>query len=39
MQSKNKGTAMFALIVAGEALFLLPFILMRVFKPVVKEAF
>ena len=39
MQSKNKGTAMFALIVAGEAIFLLPFILMRVFKPVIREAF
>ena len=30
---------MFALIVAGEAIFLLPFILMRVFKPVIREAF
>jgi nitrate/nitrite transporter NarK len=39
MQSKNKVTAMFALIVAGEAIFLLPFILMRVFKPVIRDAF
>jgi len=30
---------MFALIVAGEAIFLLPFILMRVFKPVIRDAF
>jgi nitrate/nitrite transporter NarK len=39
MQSKNKVTAMFALIVAGEAIFLLPFILMRVFKPIIRDAF
>ena len=39
MQSKSKGTAMFALIVAGEAIFLLPFILMRVFKPIIRDAF
>ena len=30
---------MFALVVAGEAIFLLPFILMRVFKPVIRDAF
>lgn len=30
---------MFALIVAGEAIFLLPFILIRVFKPIIREAF
>ena len=30
---------MFTLIFAGEAIFLLPFILMRVFKPVIREAF
>lgn len=30
---------MFALIIAGESIFLLPFILMRVFKPVIREAF
>lgn len=30
---------MFSLIIAGEAIFLLPFILMRVFKPVIREAF
>lgn len=39
MQSKNKVTAMFALIFAGEAIFLLPFILMRVFKPIIRDAF
>jgi MFS family permease len=39
MQNKNKVTSMFALIIAGEAIFLLPFILMRVFKPVIREAF
>ena len=30
---------MFALVIAGEAIFLLPFILMRVFKPVIRDAF
>lgn len=30
---------MFALIIAGEAIFLLPFILIRVFKPIIREAF
>lgn len=30
---------MFALIIAGEAVFLLPFILIRVFKPIIREAF
>lgn len=39
MLIKNKVTTMFALIIAGEAIFLLPFILMRVFKPVIREAF
>jgi nitrate/nitrite transporter NarK len=39
MQPSSKGTSMFALIIAGEAIFLLPFILMRVFKPVIREAF
>ena len=39
MQNKNKISSMFALIIAGEAIFLLPFILMRVFKPVIREAF
>lgn len=39
MQIKTKVTSMFALIIAGEAIFLLPFILMRVFKPVIREAF
>jgi sugar phosphate permease len=39
MQPNYKVTSMFALIIAGEAIFLLPFILMRVFKPVIREAF
>lgn len=39
MQNKNKITSMLSLIIAGEAIFLLPFILMRVFKPVIREAF
>jgi nitrate/nitrite transporter NarK len=39
MQPSSKVTSMFALIIAGEAIFLLPFILMRVFKPVIREAF
>ena len=39
MQKPNKFTSMLALIIAGEAIFLLPFILMRVFKPVIREAF
>ena len=39
MKLKNKALSMFALIVAGEAIFLLPFILIRVFKPFIREAF
>ena len=39
MQNKNKITSMLSLIIAGEAIFLLPFILMRVFKPIIREAF
>jgi nitrate/nitrite transporter NarK len=39
MQTKNKGMSMVALILAGEAIFLLPFIQMRIFKPVIREAF
>ena len=39
MQKTNKFTSMLALIIAGEAIFLLPFILIRVFKPVIREAF
>ena len=39
MLSKRKITSMLALIIAGEAIFLLPFILMRVFKPVIRDAF
>ena len=39
MQNQQKITSMLALIIAGEAIFLLPFILMRVFKPIIREAF
>ncbi|PQJ78849.1 MFS transporter [Polaribacter porphyrae] len=39
MKNTHKITVMFSLIIAGEAIFLLPFILMRVFKPVIREAF
>jgi MFS family permease len=39
MQPSPKVTSMFSLIIAGEVIFLLPFILMRVFKPVIREAF
>lgn len=38
-QKHTKFSSMFALIIAGEAIFLLPFILMRVFKPIIREAF
>ena len=30
---------MAALIIAGEAIFLLPFIVMRVFKPIIRDVF
>jgi nitrate/nitrite transporter NarK len=39
LQNQKKVTSMFALVIAGEAIFLLPFILMRVFKPIIREAF
>jgi nitrate/nitrite transporter NarK len=39
LPKQSKITAMFSLIIAGEAIFLLPFILMRVFKPIIREAF
>lgn len=39
MPKQNKISLMFALIIAGEAVFILPFVLMRVFKPVIREAF
>ncbi|MFD2565784.1 MFS transporter [Pseudotenacibaculum haliotis] len=39
MSKPNKALSIFALIVAGEAVFLLPFILMRVFRPIIREAF
>ena len=35
----NKSLSIFALIIAGEAIFLLPFILIRVFRPIIREAF
>lgn len=36
---RNKALSIFALIIAGEAVFLLPFILVRVFRPIIREAF
>ena len=36
---KNKALSIFALIIAGEAVFILPFILVRVFRPIIREAF
>lgn len=39
LQNKKKISSMFALVIAWEAIFLLPFILMRVFKPIIREAF
>ena len=39
LQNQKKATSMFALVIAGEAIFLLPFILMRVFKPIIRETF
>lgn len=39
MSKQNKALSIFALIIAGEAIFLLPFILIRVFRPIIREAF
>ena len=39
MKKQNKALSIFVLIIAGEAIFLLPFILIRVFKPIIREAF
>lgn len=39
MKKQNKALSIFALIIAGEAVFLLPFILIRVFRPIIREAF
>tara|TARA_Y100000034_G_scaffold125539_1_gene175355 strand:- start:182269 stop:183516 length:1248 start_codon:yes stop_codon:yes gene_type:complete len=36
---QNKALSIFTLIIAGEAIFLLPFILIRVFRPIIREAF
>lgn len=36
---KNKALSIIALIVAGEAIFLLPFILIRVFRAIIRDAF
>lgn len=36
---KNKALSLFTLIIAGEAIFLLPFVLIRVFRPFIREAF
>jgi MFS family permease len=38
-KSRSNALSMFALIIAGEAVFLLPFILIRVFRPIIREAF
>ena len=39
MKKANKTLSILTLILAGEAIFLLPFILMRVFRPIIREAF
>ncbi len=39
MSKKNKALSIFALIIAGEAVFLLPFILIRVFRAIIRDAF
>lgn len=39
MQKSTKIKRMLSLIIAGEAIFLLPFILIRVFKPIIREVF
>ncbi len=38
MKINNKTLSILSLILAGEAIFLLPFILMRVFRPIIREA-
>ena len=38
MKTTNKTLSILTLILAGEAIFLLPFILMRVFRPIIREA-
>lgn len=37
--NKKRGLGMLALILAGEGIFLLPFVLVRVFRPIVLEVF
>ena len=39
MKKANKTLSILTLILAGEAIFLLPFVLMRVFRPIIREAF
>ena len=39
LQNQKKVSSMFALVIAGEAIFLLPFIVMRVFKPIIRDVF
>lgn len=39
MKTASKSLSILTLILAGEAIFLLPFILMRVFRPIIREAF
>jgi nitrate/nitrite transporter NarK len=36
---RSKALSIFALIIAGEAVFLLPFILIRVFRAIIRDAF
>jgi len=38
LKSNNKTFSILTLILAGEAIFLLPFILMRVFRPIIRDA-
>lgn len=38
LKSQHKTLSIITLILAGEAIFLLPFILMRVFRPIIREA-
>jgi len=39
LKTASKSLSILTLILAGEAIFLLPFILMRVFRPIIREAF
>ena len=39
MKKQNKALSIFVLILAGEAVFLLPFILIRVFRAIIRDTF